>query len=119
ELSGGKTSDIDFFQLKNMLIENGAIYIYLNRHGLTSKEYATVKIMSEDIATIERKLFKENVSSIKVSNESLKGEKGALLAVELLKTLKQEPKLNESKKDYEARMQEHGIETLQLSEVLK
>ncbi|MEM3538464.1 MAG: DNA repair exonuclease [Nitrososphaerales archaeon] len=119
ELSGGKTSDIDFFQLKNMLIENGAIYIYLNRHGLTSKEYAAVKIMGEDIATIERKLFKENISSIKVSNESLKDEKGALLAVELLKTLRQEPKLNESKKDYEARMQEHGIETLQLSEVLK
>ncbi len=119
ELSGGKTSDIDFFQLKNMLIENGAIYIYLNRHGLTSKEYATVKIMGEDIATIERKLFKESISSIKVSNESLKDEKGALLALELLKTLRQEQKLNESKKDYEARMQEHGIGTLQLSEVLK
>lgn len=119
ELSGGKTSDIDFLQLKNMLIESGAIYIYLNRHGLTSKEYAAVKVMGEDIATIERKLFTENVGSIKVSNGSLKGEKGALLAIELLKMLRQETKLNESKKDYEARMLEHGIETLQLSEVFK
>lgn len=119
ELSGGKTSDIDFLQLKNMLIESGAIYIYLNRHGLTSKEYAAVKVMGEDIATIERKLFTENVGSIKVSNGSLKGEKGALLAIELLKMLRQETKLNESKKDYEARMLEHGIETLRLSEVFK
>jgi exonuclease SbcD len=117
ELSGGKTSDIDFTRLKSGLIESGALYVHLNRYGLTSKEYSVVRIMGEDISTIENKMLMENIGAVKVSKRSLRGEGGALLARKLLNALKQEAKVNESKSDYLERMLEGGIEILGLKEI--
>lgn len=116
ELSGGRTSDISLTQLRNVLIQKGAIYVSINRYGLTSKEYAMVRVMGEDVSTIERKLFIENIGTVKVSNEVLRGEKGASLAIDLLKVLRQEQKLNEAKKDYEERIRRDALEVLQLKE---
>jgi len=119
ELSGGKTSDINFSQIKRTLLERGALYVHLNRFGLTSKEFATVKVMGEDIGSIESRLFKENVGAVRLTYEALKDERGMIMATELLQNLRQEPKANESKKDYGERMVEQAIETLQLREVFK
>ncbi|MGQ9718581.1 MAG: metallophosphoesterase family protein [Nitrososphaerales archaeon] len=119
ELSGGKTSEINFSQIKRTLIGRGALYIHLNRFGLTSKEFAAVKVMGEDPRDIESRLLKENVGAVKLTHEALKGEKGASMAAELLRNLREEPKTNESKKNYEERMVEQAIETLQLSEVFE
>jgi hypothetical protein len=119
ELSGGKTSDINFSQIRSILTENGAVYTNINRFGLSSKEYTSFKVMGEDVHEIEGKLFKESIGSIKVTSEALKGEKGVHLATELLNCFRQGQKANESKKDYEARILERTFEVLKLKEVLE
>jgi len=119
ELSGGKTSDINFSQVRNVLTENGALHVNINRFGLSSKEYTSLKVMGEDVREIEGKLLKESIGSVKVSTEALKGEKGVHLATELLNVLRQGQKGNESKKDYEDRILERAFEVLKLREVLK
>lgn len=117
ELSGGKTSDINFSKIQQNLVTKGALTVYLNRYGLKSKEYAMIKAAGEDASTIERKLLKENLGTIKVSQDLLKGDKGLRLALELLNILRESVKSGESKQDYAERMKEQGIRTFQLKEV--
>lgn len=119
ELSGGKTSDLSSSEIKNFLMKNGAIFVSINRYGLTSKEYSSIKVMGEDIQTIENNLLRENIGAVKVSNEALKGESGVKLAYDLLKVLRLEQKLNESKKDYQIRIQKQALDFLGLTEDLK
>jgi len=116
ELSGGKTSDINFSNIKRDLIDRGANHVHLNRFGLTSKEFKAIKVMDEDISNIEIRLLKENLGKVRIQNDSLKGDKGAKNAIELLRILRQEQKLTESKKDYEKRVTNQAIETLQLGD---
>jgi len=119
ELSGGKTSDISASEIRNLLIENGAIYVIVNRYSLTSKEYTTIKVRDEDIPTIENKLLKENVGLVNVSSDDLKGERGAKLASNLLRLLRQEQKINEYSKDYEERIKKMAIEVLGLEGIFE
>ena len=119
ELSGGKTSDINSIQIKNRLMEKGAIHVRLNRFGLSSKEYTDIKAAGEDSPSIENKLFTDNIGTIKISNDALKGEAGIRLARELLKVVRQEQKLNESKRDYEERLQREAFSVLHIEEAFK
>ncbi|MBS7609650.1 exonuclease SbcCD subunit D, partial [Candidatus Bathyarchaeota archaeon] len=119
ELSQGKTSDIDFQALRRFLLEKGALYIHLNRQGLTSREYALSLVPGEDRTSIELRLLKEALSKVRISEERLKGEGGLKLALELLKNLRIEAKPNEAKKDYEARLRKIALEILGLKEVME
>jgi len=119
ELSGGKISDISSSEMRELLMEMGAIDVSINRYGLTSKEYSPFKVMGEDIPTIEYRLLRENIGTVKVSIEELKADKGTKLAIDLLKILKQEQKLNETKKDYIERIQKNALDTLGLGDELK
>jgi exonuclease SbcD len=119
ELSGGKTSEISTSEISEYLTEKSAKDVIINRYGLTSKEYSPFKVMGEDIPTIEDRLFRENIGAVKVSIEGLKAEKGTKLAIDLLKVLKQEQKLNETKKDYTERIQKSALDTLGLEDELK
>ena len=76
-----------------------------------------IKIAGEDASTIERKLLRENLGTIKVSQDILKGDKGLRLALELLNILREPVKSGESKQDYAKRVKEQGIRTFQLKEV--
>ena len=119
ELSGGKPSDIDFAGIRTKLLERGAICVFLNRHGLASREYAAIKVAGDDPSVIESKLFGENIGTVRVAEEGLKGDKGVSVAIELLKALRQEQKGNELKAEYLERMVENGIETLRLGKILE
>lgn len=119
ELSGGKTSDINFAQIRKVLSQRGALHVNINRFGLTSKEYTSLKVMGEDVTEIENKLLRESIGEVKVSTKALKGEKGTHLASELLSVLRQAQKPNETKKDYEQRILERALEVLQLKGVLE
>jgi hypothetical protein len=112
ELAGGKTSEIDFHGLRRALVERGALWIYINRYGLTSGEFASAHYLGEDTATIEAKLFRENLGRLKLSATELTGERGAARASDLLRTLRQGQKSNELKKDYTLRMVSEGLEAL-------
>ncbi len=115
ELSGGKTSDINFPEIKSKLTEKGAIYVHLNRYGLKSKEYATAFAKGEDISAIESKLLKDRAGSVSVTQQQLKDD---TVATELLRVLRQEAKLGESKRTYAERVVRSGLEALKLKEIL-
>lgn len=119
ELSGGKTSDINFTELKSNLHEKGALYVYLNRYGLTSKEYSAIQVEGNDTSIIEKQMFKENIGTIKISQKHLKGETGTNLATELLQILRQETKVGESKREYLEKIQNNGRSLLKLDEILE
>ena len=116
-LSGGKSSDVNFMEIKSRMINNGARYVH--RLGvLPSQEYSAVRV-ADDISLMERKLFKENLGAVKTSQVALKDESSVLIASELLKILRQEPKINESKSGYTEKMIESGIVTLNLKDMFK
>jgi DNA repair exonuclease SbcCD nuclease subunit len=117
ELAGGRTSDLDFPQIRSDLTGRGAIHIYINRYALRSKEHSAVKVVAEEVSTIENRLLKENLSTVKVRRSHLRDE-GETMARELLRSLRQGSKVNESKKDYQARMIRSAVETLNLKEMI-
>ncbi|MDG6904676.1 MAG: exonuclease SbcCD subunit D [Nitrososphaerota archaeon] len=115
ELSGGKTSDFETAEMGRKLSSNGAIYVQFNRFSLTTKEYEGNRMSGEDIPTVEANFFRENIGTVKVTQPNLKGKEGATCAVELLKSLRQQQKVGETKTNYEERVAKSGIETLKLS----
>lgn len=119
KLSGGKTSDINFQQMRRILAEKGALYVNVNRYSLTSKEYTSLKVMGQDVHEIEKKLLKESIGSVKVKTTDLKGNKGIKLASDLLSALRQPQKPNETKRDYIERRVRHAFEVLKLTEVFE
>jgi hypothetical protein len=116
ELSGGKTSDISSGEIRDLLKENGALEVIINRYGLASKDYESVRVVGEDVPTIESRLLRENIGAVRVSLEELKADRGARLAEDLLKVLRQGQKLNETKKDYVERVQKNALNTLGLGD---
>jgi hypothetical protein len=116
ELSGGKTSDLKFADSKKLLMDQGAVHVDFNRFGLSSKEYASIKVTGEDIAAISLQLFKENIGTVKLSNNELKNDSGVRQAVNLLKTISQEQRTGETKRNYETRMVNDAIKTLRLED---
>src|SRR5579872_1813498 len=112
ELAGGKTTDINFVELQRQLYSNGAVYVQFNRFGLSSKEFEANKLAGEDPAQIELNLFRENIGTVKVSHENLKGEQGVHSAIELLRVTKDRQKGGESKADYQDRIVASGIEKI-------
>jgi hypothetical protein len=117
-LEGGKTSEIKAQNYKNLLMQNGALFVDINRYGLSSKAFSTVRVSGEDRASIEKKLFRENVGAINVSIKNLRGEQGSQIAEKLLNVLKVSSKIDETKKDYSSRLMEEAIELLGLKEAL-
>jgi hypothetical protein len=115
-LSGGKTSEVSSSEIRDLLKDNGALDVIVNRYGLSSKDYSPVTVMGEDIPAVESRLLRENIGAVKVSVEELKADKGAKLALELLKVLRQEQRVNETKKDYEERVQKHAWASLGLGD---
>jgi len=112
ELAGGKTTEVDVQAAKRGMEGRGALYVYVNRHGLTSKEQAQVKVVGEDPAAIERSLFKENIGGLRLSTRELTGEGGVERAAELLRLLRQGQKTMESKRDYSKRVLDAGAQAL-------
>lgn len=119
ELSGGKTSDIKASHLKSILTSNGALFVDINRHGLSSKEFTAVKVCGEDVPTIEKRLLRENIGAVRVSIEKLKGEKGSALAERLLQAFRIDVKEGELKRAYNSRMLEEGLNCLGIKEIFK
>lgn len=118
ELAGGKTSEIKTWQLKNSLTANGAVFVDINKHGLSSREFDAKKRAGEDISTIEMNLLRENIGAVTVSIKQLQGEDGVKTAQTLLNALRVDVKANESKRDYVTRMIGEALTTLRLREVL-
>ncbi|MGB9937148.1 MAG: DNA repair exonuclease [Methanobacterium sp.] len=113
-LVSGKTSDIDFNKIREILRNNGVLYIGINHHSLVSKEFAEVRLEGETNEEIEENLLKENIINAKVNYESLQGEKGATLALNLIDIIKESQKPNEKKSDYTNRILNNALELLDI-----
>jgi exonuclease SbcD len=117
-LEGGKTSEIKAQKYKNLLMQQGALFVDINRYGLSSKAFSAVRVSGEDRTSIEKKLFRENIGAVTVSIKNLKGEQGSKIAEKLLDVLKISTKIDETKRDYTSRFMKEAIELLGLTEVL-
>ncbi|HML04155.1 MAG TPA: hypothetical protein VK426_00130, partial [Methanobacterium sp.] len=114
ELTGGKTSDVDFYKIREILRESGAIHVSINHHGLVSKEFTKIRVKGETTAEIEENLLLENISNIEVKSTELNAKEGAKLAINLLKTIRKSPKPNEKKGDYNNRILSESLDILDL-----
>ena len=120
EISGGRTSEIDFQKIRKMLRDGGALEVLINHQRLTSKEYNAIRVagMGEEVQKIEERLFKENIGNVKISNPKLKGSSGVQTSQELLSVFKQTKKENETKGSHESRIVGAAVEALGLKERL-
>lgn len=116
ELAGGKISDINFTEIKSALLGRGALYLHLNRRGLTSREFPKFVASGDEVSIIERIIMKEKINQVDVSQQVLKDP---LIAMEVLRILREEKKTNESKHDYQKRLVQSTIEILRLKGVLE
>jgi len=114
ELTGGKTSDINFHEIRKILKDSGAVHVSINHHGLVSKEFTKIRVKGETTAEIEENLLLENITNIDLKQKELNAKEGAELAINLLKTIRQNPKPNEKKLDYKRRILSESLDVLDL-----
>ena len=118
EISTGKTSDIDFVKVQQLIQEKGALHIIINRSGLTAREYTSIKVAGNDIRDVETKLFRESIGQFKTTDTKLKGENGVQLSLKLLSALKQF-RGDETKSEYDSRVIGDGANVLGLTKVIR
>lgn len=118
ELSGGRTSEVDLSSIRADLMERGALFVYVNRHGLTSKEYAAAARAggAEDPASIESRTFEQGIGAVATGPERLRATSGAQTARRLLQALRQGARGDEAKRAYTERMMRDGEAVLGLGE---
>lgn len=114
QLSGGKTTDINFYNIKKILKDKGAINVSINHHALISKEYTGISSKGHNRFEIEETLLRENTANINVFDNNLKDEKGVEMAIQLIKIIKQSQKPNETKSDYYNRISNGALNVLGL-----
>ena len=113
QLEGGKTSDIDFNQIRRSLRNKNALYVGINHHSLVSKEFKGVKLEAETKDEIEENLLKENIINVNVKTKTLIERQGVELAIKLINTLKKSSKTNEKKSDYKNRISKKALKILE------
>ncbi len=118
ELSGGKTSDINFQELRKNLKDAGALHVSINYHGLVSREYTEIRVKGETVDEIEENLLLENIANITVPLKELKNIEGTELAGRLLKIIRQNPKPNEKKGEYNNRILNESLAILGLEDLI-
>jgi hypothetical protein len=96
-LKEGKTTDINFRRLTEEAYNNGALIVKRNTNSLGSKEYEEVKVSTDSIENLEKKLIKEHLGQSGMEGE----EKKITRLLELLDTEKNE---GETSSDYESRI---------------
>ena len=119
ELSGGKTSDINFQEIRKYLKKEGALHVSINHHGLVSREFTEIRVKGETIEEIEENLLAENITNIEVPLKELTTKEGTELAGRLLKIIRQNPKPNEKKAEYNNRILNEALGILDLDEIVK
>ncbi len=109
ELGEGSTSDIDFSSIRKELASRGPVCVLPNYSQLTSSQLSVPAGPPRAPHQTEKEFFSQHIASVKTSEPRLTGASGVELSVELLKSLKEEKKENETKADYQARTEETGI----------
>jgi hypothetical protein len=114
ELSEGSTSDIGFTLIRKELASRGSICVLPNLSQFTSKSLLSLPGPPKAPNQTEREFFSQRIGSVKSPEHRLNGESGTELSLELLKSLREERKENETKGDYQERTEKAGIGVLGL-----
>ncbi len=118
ELSSGKTSDVNFQEVRKYLKDAGALHVSINYHGLVSREYTEIRVKGETLDEIEDNLLLEYMENIKMPLKGLTGREGKELATRLLKIIRQNQKPNEKKGEYADRILNESLGILGLEDLL-
>ncbi len=113
-LTSGKTSDINFNEIRMNIRDKGAIHVGISHYSFHSKEFEAVTYKGEEDSEIERNLFKENISNVDVLDDDLNDENGVELAVNLMNVLKESQKVNEKKANYSSRILKDSLNILDI-----
>lgn len=119
EMTAGRTSDIDFIEIRRILKERGAVETLLNYNKLSSKEYAVQSPVSDNPAQIEEKLFRERIATTKFQQKRLVGEQGVTTSKAVLRVLRDARKDDEVKDDYDSRLLRGVVNALDADEVFE
>lgn len=113
-LTSGKTSDINFNEIRMKIREKGAIHVGITHYSFHSKEFEVVTYKGEEISEIERNLFRDNISNLDVLDDDLNDENGVKLAINLINVLKESQKVNEKKVNYSNRILKDSLKILDI-----
>ena len=114
ELSEGKTTDIDFSQIKDELSTQGTIAVLINRNQFSSREYNITPAKGSNKEEIETNIFTENIGQLAIEEKKLLNENGVSVAKSLLKEIGQPQLDHEKNLEYEERMDSQAFEVLEL-----
>ena len=112
EMTAGKTSDVDTSEIRNQLVNSGALVVNISRNKLTSKEYSITGSTGASKEEVEANVFKENIGQLRFSQKKLLGTEGVDLAKKLLHQLGQPQLVNEKKNEYVSRVRDESLAIL-------
>lgn len=107
-LSAGKTNDIDWKRIFDLLHDKSAYYVMKNTSALRSKEYEEIKVQKNSVEEVEEALIKENAGKTFDSKEEY-----ALIKA-LMTGLSVEKREGEKVQDFESRLKEEVDRVLNL-----
>jgi DNA repair protein SbcD/Mre11 len=104
EMDSGKTSDIDFVEVRRILRDRGALEVLLNYNKLSSRDYAVRAVVSDSPSQIEDRVFRDRIAATKYLQKNLAGEPGVRTSKEVLGVLRDAKREDEVRNDYETRL---------------
>ena len=114
ELSEGKTTEIDFSEIKDGLTENGTLSVLINRNQFSSREYDITAAKGSNKEEIVTNVFTENIGQLSLDDEKLLGDNGINIAKSLLEKLGNGKLDNEKEREYEDRMTAEAFGVLEI-----
>ena len=114
ELSEGKTTDVNFSQIKDELSAQETIAVLINRNQFSSREYNITPAKGSNKEEIETNIFTENIGQLALEEKKLLSKNGVSIAKSLLKEIGQSQLDSEKKLEYEKRIDSKAFEILEL-----
>lgn len=112
ELSEGKTSDLDFVQLRQLLEQNGAYFVMRSTTLLKTKEFEEILVKGDTTAEIEEKILQEHLGQFQA--EALPKGAQEHMTKELLHVFATEKHEGERVIDFENRLRKEVAVLLEI-----
>jgi len=100
-LASGRTSDINWKDIFQMLYDKSAYFVMKNTNSLETKEFEEIKVQASSVEEIENKMIKEHLQQIKVAGYNAEEEEK--LTKELMENLSLEKVEGETVYNFESR----------------
>jgi len=103
-LGSGKSSDINWKEIFQLIYDKSAYFVMKNTNALNTKEFEEIKIQASSVEEIENKLIKEHLQQVKVAGYSAEEEEK--LTKQLIGALSLERGEGETVSSFQARVKE-------------